>query len=158
MAPDTPDLPYAGHLVAGEHRFAVRVYYEDTDAGGVVYHANYLRYFERARSDMMALVGADHVAAARAGAGFYVVAEAHLRYLRPARLGDALLVVSHVEEIRRSACVIQQRVMRGDAVLTEGRITAVYVTGDGRPRRQPPEWIRAFEAMVMTKTGAQTAE
>lgn len=152
MPEDRLDRPYTGRLASGEHCFAVRIYYEDTDAGGVVYHANYLRFFERARSDMMALVGADQAAAALAGDGFYVIAEAHLRYLRPARLGDALVVVSRVEEVRRSACVIQQRVMRGDAVLAEGRIVAVYVTAAGRPQRQPEAWIEAFRACMGTGT------
>ena len=154
MSGELPDTPYVGRIADGIHRFAIRVYYEDTDAGGVVYHANYLRYFERARSDMMALVGADHVAAAQAGGGFYVIAEASLRYLRPARLGDALLIVSRVVEVRRSACVVQQSVMRGDVLLTEGRIVAVFVTGEGRPQRQPEAWIEAFRAVMGTEATA----
>lgn len=142
------DLPYSGRLTGGAHHLAVRVYYEDTDAGGVVYHANYLRYFERARSEMMGLVGADHVAAAVAGEGYYVVAEADLKYRKPARLGDALLVVSRVEALRRVSCVIQQRVMRGAQLVVEGRITVVWVGADGRPKGQPDAWIKAFGAAM----------
>ena len=151
-----PEQPYAGRLVDGEHRFAVRVYYEDTDAGGVVYHANYLRYFERARSDMLALVGADHVATLAAGEGAYVVADAHLKYRVPARLGDALLVLSRVAEVRRAACVVHQRVMRDDLLIAEGRLTVVYVGRDGRPRRQPAAWIEAFEATAQGNEPAWT--
>jgi acyl-CoA thioester hydrolase len=147
MAPAADDTPYVGRLIDGEHRYAIRVYYEDTDAGGVVYHANYLRFFERARSDLLGLAGIDHVAAAAAGAGQYVVAEAALRYLAPARLGDALVIVSRVELIRAAACVIQQRVMRGRQLLGEGRLTVAYVDGEGRPRRQPADWIQAFEGI-----------
>lgn len=150
----TSDTPYCGHFAGSEHRFAIRIYYEDTDAGGVVYHANYLRFFERARSDMLGLAGIDHVAAAGAGEGHYVVAEAALRYLGSARLGDALLIVSRVDLVRRAACVIQQRVMRGREVLVEGRLTVAFVGPDGRPRRQPPHWIQAFEAIKGADTRA----
>jgi acyl-CoA thioester hydrolase len=148
------DMPYVGRLEAGAHRYAVRVYYEDTDAGGVVYHANYLRFFERARSDMLGLAGVDHVAAAAAGEGHYVVAEAVLRYVGSARLGDALVIVSRVEAVRRAACVIQQRVMRDRQLLVEGRLTVAFVGQYGRPRRQPPQWIQAFEAIKGADTEA----
>lgn len=143
-----PDQPYRGHFAGGEHRFAIRVYYEDTDAGGLVYHANYLRYFERARSDMMALAGADHVAMLATGGGSYVVADAALRFARPARLGDALLVASRIDAVRAAACIVQQRVMRDGHLVAEGRLTIAFVSPEGRPRRQPTHWIRAFEAIA----------
>lgn len=142
------EQPYAGRFVEGEHRFAVRVYYEDTDAGGVVYHANYLRYFERARSDMLMLAGADHAHALAGGQGAYVVAAADLRYVRPARLNDALLVHSNMAEVRNAACVIQQRVMRDGQLICDGRITVAWVGPDGRPRRQPKQWLEAFGAVT----------
>lgn len=150
----TSDAPYSGHFDGSEHHFAIRIYYEDTDAGGLVYHANYLRFFERARSDMLGLAGIDHVAAAGAGEGHYVVAEAALRYVGSAKLGDALLILSRVEQIRRAACVIQQRVMRGGQLLVEGRLTVAFVGPDGRPRRQPLPWIQAFEAIKGADTEA----
>lgn len=137
------DRPYAGRFVSGEHRFAVRVYYDDTDAGGVVYHANYLRFFERARMDMLALLGIDAVDALKV-AGGYVVAEVSLKYLLPAKLGDALIVTSAIETIGASSCVIQQRVMRDGAMIADGRVRIVFVSPDGRPRRQPAMWIEAF--------------
>jgi acyl-CoA thioester hydrolase len=140
------DRPYAGRFVGGEHRFAIRVYYEDTDAGGVVYHANYLRYFERARTDMLSLCGADIGRALETGEGNYVVAEAALKYRRSARLGDALVVASRLEEIRSATCLIQQRVMRDEAVIAEGRVTVAFVSSEGRPKRQPTHWIEAFRA------------
>lgn len=145
--PNDPDRPYAGRIVDGEHRFAVRVYYEDTDAGGVVYHARYLAFFERARSDMLALVGADHIASLANDGSAYVVSEAELKYRRPARLGEALVVVSGVERIRSAGVVVHQRVMRDDDVVVEGRVTVVFVGPDGRPRRQPEAWITAFKAI-----------
>jgi acyl-CoA thioester hydrolase len=147
MSADHPDRPYAGHFVDGEHRFAVRVYYEDTDAGGVVYHANYLRFFERARTDMLALLGADIGHALSAGEGGYVVSDANLKYRLPAKLGDALIIISVMAELRSASCVVHQRVMRDGQLVVEGRITVAFVGVDGRPRRQPAAWIEAFKAL-----------
>ncbi len=141
------DAPYSGRIVGNEHRFAVRVYYEDTDAGGVVYHARYLGFFERARSDMLMLAGADFLGELAANGSAYVVSEVTLTYRKPARLGDALTVVSSVDGIRRAGVVVHQRVMRNADVIVEGRVKVVYVGPDGRPRRQPEAWITAFEAI-----------
>jgi len=147
MPNDPSDRPYAGRFVDGEHRFAVRVYYEDTDAGGVVYHANYLRFFERARTDMLGLLGADLGAALAAGEGGYVVTEANVKYRLPAKLGDGLIVISFLEELRAASCVVHQTVRRNGQVLVEGRITVAFIGADGRPRRQPAAWIEAFAAV-----------
>jgi acyl-CoA thioester hydrolase len=147
MPGDASDRPYAGRFENGEHRFAVRVYYEDTDAGGVVYHANYLRFFERARTDMLALFGADLARALSSGEGGYVVTEAQLKFLAPAKLGDALIVASTIVQLRSASCVVQQRVMRDGQGIAEGRITVAFVGADGRPRRQPASWIEAFRAV-----------
>jgi acyl-CoA thioester hydrolase len=147
MSSALPDAPYSGRFVDGEHRYAVRVYYEDTDAGGVVYHASYLRFCERARTDMLALAGADIATALADGQGGYVVARAELNYRAPARLGDALVVASRVVDVRSSACVIQQRVMRDDQLVVDATITVAWVGPDGRPRRQPRDWTGAFAAL-----------
>src|SRR6476620_6240046 len=82
------DTPYRGGFVGREHHFALTVYFEDTDTAGVVYYANYLKFMERARSDMLRAVGVDQAAAHRAGDGAYAVAEVDIRYRRPARLND----------------------------------------------------------------------
>jgi acyl-CoA thioester hydrolase len=150
----SPDQPYSGRFVDSEHRYAVRIYYEDTDAGGVVYHANFLRFFERARTDMLALCGVDVADALRSDVGGYVVAAAELKYVRPARLGDVLIILSQLEEVRQAACVIQQRVMRDDQLIAEGRLTLAFVGADGRPRRQPAAWIEAFQGY----NGAEQAQ
>jgi acyl-CoA thioester hydrolase len=139
------DLPYSGRFVDREHRFTVRIYYEDTDAGGVVYHANFLRFFERARTDMLALCGIDVADALGKDVGGYVVAAADLKYVRPAKLGEVLIILSRLEEVRQAACTIQQRVMRDDQLIAEGRLTLAFVGADGRPRRQPAAWIEAFQ-------------
>lgn len=146
------DIPYAGGFSGGAHRFALRVYFEDTDFSGVVYHANYLRYLERARSDMLRAAGIDQRVAHEAGEGVYAVSAVSIRYRAPARLDDALVIVSELSEVRAAACIVHQRVMRGAAILAEAEITAVFLSPDGRPRRQPARWIAAFEALKGEET------
>jgi len=140
------DSPYAGAFVRGTHHFALRVYFEDTDVAGIVYYANYLKYMERARSDMLRCAGIDQRGALEAGEGVYVVAEANIKYRAPARLDDALCVLSELREVRAASCVIQQRVMRGHEMLAEAIITAAFLV-DGRPRRQPGAWLEAFRRL-----------
>jgi acyl-CoA thioester hydrolase len=142
------DKPYEGAFLGKTHRFALRVYFEDTDTAGIVYYANYLRFMERARSDMLRAVGIDQRAALEAGEGVYAVAEAAIRYRAPARLDDALVVVSRVREVRAASCVIHQRVMRGEQVLTDAEVTAAFLSPEGRPRRQPGEWVDKFKALM----------
>ena len=148
MRSEDLDRPYAGGFAGGVHRFALRVYFEDTDLTGIVYHANYLRYMERARSDMLRAAGIDQRAAHEAGEGAYAVADLAIRYRRPARLEDALVVTSSVVAVRAASCTIHQRVMRGDEVLTEADVTAAFLSADGRPKRQPRAWMEAFEALI----------
>ncbi len=142
-----PDKAYEGAWVDGTHHFALRVYYEDTDVSGVVYYANYLKYMERARSDMLRAAGIDQRAALEAAEGFYVVAEARIKYHRPAKLEEALVLLSKVCEVRAASCLIHQRVMRGGEILAEALITAAFLSADGRPKRQPRAWVEAFERL-----------
>ncbi len=145
MVNDELDRPARGRFAGTEHRFPVRVYFEDTDAGGVVYHANYLRYMERARSDMLACAGIDQRGALEAGTGVYAIASLAIRYRRPAKLDDALVVRSRLARLRASACTIHQQVMRGADCVADAEVTAAFVAPDGRPRRQPAAWVAAFE-------------
>ncbi len=130
------------------HYFAVRAYFEDTDVSGVVYHANFLRFMERARSDMLRCVGVDQRAAMEAGEGAYAIADIAIRFRAPARLNDELLVVSHVRKVLPASCTLQQQVMRDDLVLTDATVLAAFVAPDGRPRRQPREWIDIYKPLV----------
>ena len=141
------DRPYEGAFHGRTHHFAIRVYFEDTDTAGVVYYANYLRFMERARSDMLRAVGIDQRAALEGGDGVYVVAELAIKYRASAKLDDALLVVSRVEEVRAASCVIHQRVMRGHQILTDATVTAAFLSPEGRPKRQPREWVEIFERL-----------
>src|SRR5215475_9404736 len=119
--------PYEGAVVGNKHYFALRVYIEDTDFGGVVYHANYLRFLERARSDLLRSQGINQQLALEKGDGVYAVAEMHIKYCKPARLEDELLIISELKEIRGASCVICQKIMRGHEVLTEATVTAAFL-------------------------------
>lgn len=144
--------PYQASFVGKLHYFGLRVYIEDTDLGGVVYHANYLRFLERARSDMLRAVGIDQRAAIESGKGVYAVVEAHIEFRKPAKLEDDLVVVSHLQEVRRVSCVIGQKILRGDDLLIRAKVTVAFITLAGRPKRQPTEWVEKFEQL---KTAAE---
>ncbi len=142
------DTPYRGGLVGNEHHFALTVYFEDTDTAQIVYYANYLKFLDRARTDMLECVGIDHAAIHRAGNGAYAVAHVDIRYLRSARVGDHLLVVSKLEQIRAASLIIHQRVMRGAELLADAHVTAAFLTPEGRPQRQPREWMEKYRALI----------
>jgi acyl-CoA thioester hydrolase len=147
MEPSPFDHPYHGGFVGKAHRFALTVYFEDTDTAGIVYYANYLKFMERARSDMLRAVGIDQRAAKEAGEGVYAVAEVKIRYHRPAHLGDNLLVVSTVEAVRAASVTIHQRVMRGPEKLADACVTAALLDPQNRPKRQPRPWVEKFKAI-----------
>ena len=148
MASESLDRPYRGGFVGKEHHFALSVYFEDTDAYGIIYYANYLKFMERARSDMIRAVGVDQAAELRRSGSAYAVVEVDIKYRRPGRLGDDLQVVSHVDQVRASSVDIHQRVMRGPELLTDARVTAAFLDGEGRPRRQPGDWVEKFRAIT----------
>lgn len=141
------DPPPEGRFDGAVHLFPVRAYFEDTDLSGVVYHANYLRWMERARSDMLLAVGIDQRAAFVAGEGAYAVADLRIRYRAPARLGDALVVASRVLSVRASVA-IQQTVSRAAQILAEAEVVVAFVAPTGRARRQPAAWVDRFRSLV----------
>ena len=138
--PNPPD----GVIDGARHLHAVRVYYEDTDLSGIVYHANYLRWFERARSDLLRRLGIDQRAAVEAGEGAYAVSELTLRYLRPARLADDGVIETRCTQLGAASCRMAQRALRGGEPLVEAALRVGFVAPDGRPRRQPAAWRAAF--------------
>ena len=145
MSSEKLDIPYRGGFIGAEHHFALSVYFEDTDAYGIVYYANYLKFMERARSDFLRAVGVDQAAELRATGSAYAVVEVDIRYLRPGRLGDDLLVVSTVDEVRAASVLIHQRVMRGPETLADACVTAAFLDPHNRPRRQPRAWVEQFK-------------
>jgi len=132
--------------MAFEH--PVRVYWEDTDAGGIVFYANYLKFFERARTEWLRSLGLEQSVLRESTGGFFVVSETSVRYLQPARLDDELLVTARLEAGGRASLIIaQQATMRRDgALLCEGTIRIGWVDSERlRPARIPPVILEALE-------------
>ena len=144
----TSPHPPGGVLDGARHLYAVRVYYEDTDLSGITYHANYLRWFERARSDLLRMLGIDQRAAIESGEGAYALSEVNLRYRAPARLDDDVVIETRCTELGAASCRMHQIARRGDDVLCEGTLRVGFITLDGRPRRQPAEWRAAFTTFM----------
>ena len=154
MDAPSPPPPPSGLFHGSLHLFPVRVYYEDTDLSGLVYHANYLRWCERARSDILRLLGIDQRAAAEAGEGTYTVAELTIRYFSPARLDDALTIATEAEELRAASVRLRQRALRDGVLLAEANVRVGFIGPDGRPRRQPAAWRAAFDSFFPVKVAA----
>jgi acyl-CoA thioester hydrolase len=139
--------PADGCFEGATHYFPLRVYFEDTDVAGIVYYANYLRFMERARSDMLRALDVDQRGTLEAGIGVYAVADLSIRYKAPARLADELLVVTEIHAIRAASVLIHQQVRRERELLADAMVTAAFLTPEGRPRRQPKEWVARFERL-----------
>ena len=139
--PSPPD----GVIDGARHLYAVRVYYEDTDLSGIVYHANYLRWFERARSDLLRRLGIDQRAAIEAGGGAYAVSELGMRYLRPARLDDELQVSAQVVEHSACRLAFHQRVMARGEPLCEADVHIACVDAT---RLRPVRWPSALAEVL----------
>lgn len=137
-----------GRIDGKRHLLMLRAYFGDTDAGGVVYHANYLRWFEQGRSEMLRLIGIDTRAALDAGEGTYAIADLSIRYARPARLGDVVLIQSEVIEVGAASWRMSQKALRDGELLAEATPRIGYVTLDGRPRRQPADWRDALLTLL----------
>ena len=131
---------------AYEHVYAVRVYYEDTDAGGVVYYANYLRFAERARTELLRDLGIDHVGLLRDEGLNFAVRGCAAEYLRPARLDDLLEVRTRLVEAAGASFTLAQTVHRGDETLVEMTVRLVCLRSDGRPARLPQSLRNAIIA------------
>ncbi len=140
--------PPGGVIDGSRHLYAVRVYYEDTDLSGITYHANYLRWFERARSDLLRLLKIDQRAAIEAGEGAYAVSEINLRYLRPAKLDDDVIITTECTELGAASCRMHQIASRANEALAEAHLRVGFITLHGRPRRQPADWRTAFQSMM----------
>lgn len=113
-----------------DFRFPVRVYWEDTDAGGVVYYANYLRYLERARSEWLRSLGIDQVRLMHEERLQFVVVEANVRYHRPAKFDDELLVSVTLESLRGASLAMRQEIRRGEELLVSAAVRAACVDAD----------------------------
>ena len=138
------DRPTAGRFEGRDHLLPVRVYYEDTDFTGVVYHANYVRYFERGRSDFLRLVGIGHAELLDADPPLaFVVATMTLTFVKPARIDDALVVRTTYDAVKGVRLMISQVIERDGEVLCRADVTVVCINLDGRPRRPTKALIEA---------------
>ena len=152
VTPNPSTLNFQGGVLDGSrHFYAVRVYYEDTDLSGITYHANYLRWFERARSDLLLLLDIDQRAAIESGEGAYALSEVNLKYLRPARLDDDVVIETTCTELGAASCRMHQIAKRDDEVLCEASLRVGFISLDGRPKRQPAEWRAAFKTFMDQK-------
>jgi acyl-CoA thioester hydrolase len=130
-----------------DYRFSIRVYWEDTDAGGVVYYANYLRFFERARTEWLRALGVAQQRLRDDHGVIFIVAESTVRYLRPARLDDQLHVTVGMRDAGRASLTLAQAAWRGDTLLAEGTVRIGCVdAGTFRPQRIPSSILQHLHA------------
>jgi acyl-CoA thioester hydrolase len=147
-----------GEIRDGRHLMAVRVYYEDTDFSGVVYHASYLRFMERGRTNYLRLLGTQHgalLAAARDEAPglAFVVRSMQIEFLKAARMDDVLIVVTAPQEVKGASILLRQQVLRGEETLIDGKVRVACVAG-GRARPIPKPLRIAMQADQDTAGGA----
>lgn len=130
------EQPTSGAFEGRVHRLPVRVYYEDTDFTGLVYHANYLRFFERGRSDCLRLMGVGHAELLDGDQPMaFVVSAMQLKFSKAARIDDALMVCTLYREAKGPRLLIDQQITRGDEMLCSAAVEVVCIHMDGRPRR-----------------------
>jgi acyl-CoA thioester hydrolase len=140
------DKPYRGGFVelpAGgrEHHFALTVYFEDTDTAGIVYYANYLKFMERARSDMIRAAGVDQMAELKASGSCLCGRRRRDQDIESPPISATTWWWSARSRLRAVSVTIHQRVMRGAELMTDAMVTAAFLTSDQRPQRQPREWV-----------------
>jgi acyl-CoA thioester hydrolase len=143
--------PSAGWFDGRLHALPVRVYYEDTDFTGVVYHANYVRYFERGRSDFLRLAGIGHAdLLEREDPAAFVVTRLAIEFRKPARIDDGLIVRTAYDTARGATLHITQAILRGEDLLATAEVSAACVTLAGRPRRPPPALVEALTPFLLS--------
>lgn len=142
--------PTAGVFDGRTHLLPIRVYYEDTDFTGLVYHANYLRYFERGRSDFLRLISVGHAELLdQADPLAFVVTHMDIRFRGAARIDDALVVQTRYEAIRGPRLIIRQTLVRAHEVLTEAEVEAACIDLKGRPQRPPAQLKSALAPWLL---------
>jgi acyl-CoA thioester hydrolase len=132
------DAPTLGRFVGRSHRLPARVYYEDTDFTGVVYHANYLRFFERGRSDFLRAAGVSHQALLAGPEPLaFAVIRADVRFLKAARIDDALVIATMFDQVQGPRLLISQSLNRGEDLIATAAIEACCIDSQGRVKRPP---------------------
>lgn len=157
---DRDERVLSGEISGGRHHMAVRVYYEDTDFSGVVYHASYLRFMERGRTNYLRLLGADHralfeQAAAEAPGYAFVVRAMQIEFLKPAKMDDLLEVVTTPVEVKGASLTLAQEVRRGEELLVEARVKVAFVSaGRARPIPKPLRVAMKADLIQIENPGA----
>jgi acyl-CoA thioester hydrolase len=150
-------LPRDGIVADGAYLFPVRVYYEDTDAAGLVYYANYLKFAERARTEMLRRLGVEQERLRAETGVVFVVRRCAADYLLPARLDDDLVVVTRLKALGGASLDLDQDVRRGDALLVRLVFQIACLGQNGRPQRLPPVLRSALASLNDTATRMVTA-
>lgn len=132
------------------HAIKVNIYYEDTDAGGVVYYANYLRYLERARMEFLKDKGVDVIDLHNKGI-FFVVSHLEISYKRPARLGDTLMVTTEVVELKNASLKIKNQILKDNELIAEAFLTLACIE-NGKLRRLPEEFSKGLRPSKLAVT------
>ncbi|CAN7538456.1 YbgC/FadM family acyl-CoA thioesterase [Phenylobacterium sp. LjRoot225] len=139
------DEPSSGWLDGIEHVLPIRIYYEDTDFTGVVYHGGYVRFFERGRTDFLRLAGVSHAALLeRPDPLAFTVTRLSIDFRRAARIDDALQVRTRYEAVRGPRLFIRQRILRDEALVAEAEVEAACIDLSGRARRPPADLVAAL--------------
>lgn len=135
-------------MTMSDHRYALRVQWEDTDAAGIVYYANYLRFIERGRSDLLLTHGIDQRGLIDAENGVaFAVRACNVDYLKPARLHEELVVTTGIIELRGASLTLGQEVWRGDELLVRAEVKLACIDSKGRARRVPPPIAALFATL-----------
>ena len=136
----------AGFFSGREHVLPLRIYYEDTDFSGIVYHANYVRYLERGRSEFIRSIGASHTSLMTCTTpATFVVAGLKMKFVRPARIDDCLEVFTAMQWVRGARIFSRQSIFRGNELILEAAVENVCVSLEGRPRRVPTWMMHRLE-------------
>lgn len=138
----------AGELTGEGHRYRARVYFADTDFTGVVYHARYLEFLERGRSDFLRLAGVHHTELEEGKHGgeklAWVVRRMEIDFVQPARIDDIMTVETKVERLSGARIFMAQTIHRDETLLIRARVEAAIISASGKPRRFPKQWAAAF--------------
>ncbi len=152
-----PAVAFSGWFEGTTHVLPVRIYYEDTDTSGIVYHANYLRYFERGRSDFLRLAGVRHLVMMQAETPLvWTLRRIAVEYVRPAKVDDLLHVRTRYTLLAGARMNGEQAIVKGADLIASAKIEAAVITMDGRPRRVPPEIVEKMTPYLSVPEGLRS--
>jgi acyl-CoA thioester hydrolase len=139
-------LPPTGSVQNGKHHFAVRIFYQDTDVSGVVYHAHYLNFMERARTEFLRCVGIEMRGFMEAqDKAYFAVRDVQISYLKPAFLDDIIHIETIVHELNAASVIMRQQLSRAGEAICTAELRVAVLGADGRPRRWPAPWRKIMQ-------------